>query len=587
MTPLLLFLLAIAAVYVGTIETAFSALMRLSLRLMAERGGRDDRLGFYLEDPIQLFVPARLLLGIIFSLATTFIAILTGAAGLQSIGMLMLFVAIFILVCEHVAADAHRPPQPGARARDSPAPVRFRGAVDPPADGRPRAADCCRGPPRARGGHERQRGAGGTRERRGVAYLETAADQGLIEGDERRLLQSIVDFGDTLVREVMTPRPDMVAIRADATLDELRAFFREQEYSRIPVYKENLDNIVGIVFVKDLIRLTDDESGNMRLQQDLGRLIRPATFVPETKRVPEMLKEFQRKQVQIAIVVDEYGGTAGLVTIEDLLEEIVGEIRDEYDVETEPIVDEGDGSVVFSAKVNIAEVRERLGVEIEPEGFETVGGYVLTRVGRVPAVGETFELDGLQVEVLEAERRRIHKVRVRLAPSRRAGARLRCTSIARAPMPRSGYASLIGRPNAGKSTLLNRIIGTKVAIVSDKPQTTRNRILAVKNYEGGQIVFVDTPGIHRPLHRLNVRMVDAAVETLREVDVVALDIRCVDEAGARRRVRLEPVEGSQDAGRARAEQDRPGREDPAAAADGAGAEVARVRGHRAGVGSHR
>ncbi len=215
----------------------------------------------------------------------------------------------------------------------------------------------------------------------------------------------------------MTPRPDMVAVRADETLDELRALFREQEYSRIPVYKENLDNIVGIVFVKDLIRLTDVESGSMRLQPDLGRLVRPATFVPETKRVPEMLKEFQRKQVQIAIVVDEYGGTAGLVTIEDLLEEIVGEIRDEYDVETEPIVDEGHGSVVFSAKVNIAEVRERLGVEIEPEGFETVGGYVLTRVGRVPGVGETFELDGLLVEVLEAERRRIHKVRVRLAPT--------------------------------------------------------------------------------------------------------------------------------------------------------------------------
>jgi CBS domain containing-hemolysin-like protein len=253
-------------------------------------------------------------------------------------------------------------------------------------------------------------------ERGDAAPPESGEQQGLIEGDERRLLQSIVDFGDTLVREVMTPRPDMVAIRADATYDELRALFREQEYSRIPVFKENLDNIVGFVFIKDLLRLDAPESGQERLQPDLGRFIRPATFVPETKRVAEMLKEFQRKQVQIAIVVDEYGGTAGLVTIEDLLEEIVGEIRDEYDVETEPVVDEGQGSFVFSAKVNIDEVRDRLGVEIEPEGFETVGGYVLTRVGRVPAVGETFDIDGLQVEVLEAERRRIHKVRMRLAP---------------------------------------------------------------------------------------------------------------------------------------------------------------------------
>ena len=238
------------------------------------------------------------------------------------------------------------------------------------------------------------------------AYLEAGEEQGLIERDERRLLQSIVDFGDTLVREVMTPRPDIVAIRADATLDELRALFREQEYSRIPVYKENLDNILGIVFVKDLIQLDGRRPAR---RMPIAGLVRPAAFVPETKRVPEMLKEFQRKQVQMAIVVDEYGGTAGLVTLEDLLEEIVGEIRDEYDVETEPVVEEGNGSYVFSAKVNIDEVRERLDVEIEADGFETVGGYVLARVGRVPSVGETFELDGLIVEVLEAERRRIHR----------------------------------------------------------------------------------------------------------------------------------------------------------------------------------
>ena len=152
---------------------------------------------------------------------------------------------------------------------------------------------------------------------------------------------------------------------------------------------------------------TNDES--------IARLVRPATFVPETKRVPELLKEIQRLQVQLAIVVDEYGGTAGLVSLEDLIEEIVGEIRDEYDVETESVVDEGNGIWVFSAKASIDAVRDRLDVAIQPEGFETVGGYVLTRVGRVPAVGETFELDGLQVEVLEAERRRIHKVRVRRA----------------------------------------------------------------------------------------------------------------------------------------------------------------------------
>ena len=413
MAPLLLFLLAIAAVYVGTIETAFSALMRLSLRLMAERGGRDDRLGFYLEDPIKLFVPARLLLGIIFSLATMFIAILTGRTGLQSIGMLLVFVAIFILVCEHVLPllIVRRNPERMLEVLLPPFDVAAR-FLHPLTGGLVRliSAEGRRPETQATSGAQLEAESGA------APQTEAADEQGLIEGDERRLLQSIVDFGDTLVREVMTPRPDMVAIGRDATYDELRALFREQEYSRFPVYNENLDNIVGFVFIKDLLRLDAPESGQARLQPDLARFIRPATFVPETKRVAEMLKEFQRKQVQIAIAVDEYGGTAGLVTIEDLLEEIVGEIRDEYDVELEPVVDEGHGAFVFSAKVNIDEVRDRLGIEIEPEGFETVGGYVLTRVGRVPAVGETFDIDGLQVEVLEAERRRIHKVRMRLAP---------------------------------------------------------------------------------------------------------------------------------------------------------------------------
>ena len=416
MSPLLLFLLAIAAVYVGIIETAFSALMRLSLRLMAERGGRSDRLGYYLQDPIQLFLPARLLLGMIFSLATMFIALLTGRAGFQSIGLLLLFVTVFILVSAHLLPllIVRRNPERVLEVLLPPFDVvaRFLHPLTGPlvslmaAEPRRERADA------AAGGATPSGEAGST----GPQGETDIAEHGIIEGDQRKLLQSIVDFGATLVREVMTPRPDMVAIRWDATLDDLRALFREQEYSRIPVHRENLDNIAGMVFVKDLIRLAGTEEGSQRLDQDLQRLVRPATFVPETKRVSEMLKEFQHKQVQIAIVVDEYGGTAGLVTIEDLLEEIVGEIRDEYDVETEPVVDEGQGAFVFSAKVNIDEVRDRLGVEIEPDGFETVGGYVLTRVGRMPAVGESFELDGLLVEVLEAERRRIHKVRVRLAP---------------------------------------------------------------------------------------------------------------------------------------------------------------------------
>jgi len=408
MIPLSLFVVGLAAVYVGTVETAFSALMKLSLRLMAERGREDRLLAYYLDDPIELFVPARLLLGILFSLATVLLAVLTGRWGvnLGSIAALLAAVTIYIVICEHllpsivvrrnpeavlsvllpsfnVIASAMVPiSRPLVRLLTSGKEERLAAAPEP-LDGEPGEV--------------------------AHAYLEAGEEQGLIERDEKRLLQSIVDFGDTLAREVMTPRPDIVAIQADKTVADLRALFHEQEYSRFPVYKDNLDNILGLIRVKDLFQI----DGAALDRHPITSLVRPMTVVPDTKRVPELLKEFQRKQVQMAIVVDEYGGTAGLVTLEDLIEEIVGEIRDEDDVESEPVVDEGNGSYVFSAKVSFEDLRDRLDVEIEPEGFETVGGYILARLGRVPSVGESFELDGLNVEVLEAERRRIHKVRFR------------------------------------------------------------------------------------------------------------------------------------------------------------------------------
>jgi magnesium and cobalt exporter, CNNM family len=408
MIPLTLFLLGLVAVYVGTVETAFSALMKLSLRLMAERGREDSLLGRYLDDPIQLFVPARLLLGLSFSLATVLLAVLTGRSGVNfaSISILLACVAVYIVICEHLLPSliVRRNPEavlivllPSftviARAMSPVSGPLVGLLVSGKADRPPAPAE----QPDAEAGEVAH------------AYPEAGEEQGLIEGDEKRLLQSIVDFGDTLAREVMTPRPDIFAIQARATVADLRALFREQEYSRFPVYHENLDNIAGIIRVKDLLQIDDAALDT----HPITALVRPATFVPETKRVSELLKEFQRKQVQMAIVVDEYGGTAGLVTLEDLIEEIVGEIRDEDDVESEPIVEEGNGSYVFSAKVSFEDLRDRLDLDIEPEGFETVGGYVLARVGRVPAVGETFDLDGLSVEVLEAERRRIHKVRFR------------------------------------------------------------------------------------------------------------------------------------------------------------------------------
>ena len=408
MIPLLLFLLGCAAVYVGTVAAAFSALMRLSLRLKAERNGRRDPLDTYLDEPVRLFVPARVLLGLIFSLATVLFAREIGSGSLQSAGVLLLSIAAFVLVCEHVV--------PLLLIRRNP--ERVLEVVLPTFDVvakplRPitgaliRLASTSRRDRHELGDAEAEPNAAGSAA--SGAPEEDCTDSSVIEHDERRLLRSIVDFGDTLVREVMTPRPDIVAIGSDATLAELRAVFAEQEYSRVPVFKENLDSIMGFVFVKDLIHLAEVSNED----RPIAGLLRPAHMVPDTKHVADLLKELQHRQVQSAIVVDEYGGTAGLVTIEDLLEEIVGEIRDEYDVELEPIVDEGNGIFVFSGKVDIDKVADRLGVEIERQGFETVGGYVLSRLGRVPAVGESFAIDGLSVEVLDAERRRVHRVRIR------------------------------------------------------------------------------------------------------------------------------------------------------------------------------
>jgi len=400
MIPLLLFLVGAATIYVALVETAFAAVLRLSLRLIAERGPRRARLNRYLEDPLLIFVPARLVRGLLTIAALTLLSVYT-PQGWSGAGVLFLSGLAFWLVCGNivptllVSRDPERAlavllPSFGTIATlVAPLTALVGGLIRSPGAGDEEA-------------EESEAAAAGEESGRSNGDAATA-------GEERKLLRSVVDFGDTLVREVMTPRPDIVAIQADRTVRDLKALVSDQEYSRIPVYRENLDNIAGLVVVKDLLQREEWPS----LDQPVSDFMRAAMFVPDTKRVAGLLKEFQQRRDQLAIVVDEYGGTAGLVTIEDLLEELVGEIRDEYDTEAEPIVQESEDTFVFSAKVGIDDFADRLGVEIEGDGFETVGGWVLARVGRVPSVGERFEHDGVAVDVLEAERRRIHRVRVR------------------------------------------------------------------------------------------------------------------------------------------------------------------------------
>ena len=408
MIPLALFLLACAAIYVGTIQAAFSALLRVQLRLIAEGSDQSPELDRYLQDPLRLFVPLRSVLGLIEGFTVLLMARLIGLTNAPSLGLLAVSMVAFGAVCEFlfpfliVARDPERVLDlllPSFRLLSRPLEPITLGLVHLINQ---RKRDRVMAVSHA--GDE----AGEPGGAHDTAADEAAAEQHETHQEERKLLKSIVDFSDTLVREVMTPRPDVVAIPADATLEELKALFREQEYSRIPVYKENLDNILGFVFVKDLILLEDPPT----LDKSILALLRPAHFVPETKPVTDLLREFQRQRIQSAVVVDEYGGTAGLVSLEDLIEELVGEIRDEYDVETEPVVEEGHGSYVFGGAVDIDEVVDRLKVPIEREGFETVGGFLLSRLGRVPGAGESFEIDGLKVVVVDAERRRIRKVRI-------------------------------------------------------------------------------------------------------------------------------------------------------------------------------
>ena len=400
MTPLLLFLLGCAATYLGTVSAGFNALMRLSLRIHAERTDRDDALGWYLDDPRRLFIPVRILFSIITVLSTALLARVTGVdpAGFP---LLVLSVIGAMLSCEHLI--------PLLIVRHDP--ERVLDVLLPSFDVVAKTLRPLTGALLRMGtGRRKERSPNGNGEA-APPSSEASPVQAEVEaaqdGQARELLRNLADFRETMVREVMTPRPDIIGIDQNATIEQLYTLFREQQYSRIPVFKDTLDNVTGFVFLKDLIMRGAPTSG------PIAPFTRPAHFVPETKRVPELLKEFQRKRLQSAIVVDEYGGTAGLVTVEDLLEEIVGEIRDEYDVEVERIVDEGGGRFVFSGSVHVEEMANLMKVTIEGQGFETVGGFLLSRLGRVPAVGEHFDLDGLDVEILETEQRRITRVRLR------------------------------------------------------------------------------------------------------------------------------------------------------------------------------
>jgi CBS domain containing-hemolysin-like protein len=238
--------------------------------------------------------------------------------------------------------------------------------------------------------------------------MDASEEEGLINEEENEMIQAILSLRDTVVREIMVPRTDVTCVTVDSTVQETLAAIIDCGHSRIPVYEGTVDNIVGVLYAKDLLRFWRSEDGRV----DLRVIMRPPYFIPESKNLEELLQEFRRKRVHIAIVIDEYGGTSGLVTIEDLLEQIVGDIQDEYDREEEWLVEQEGGAAVVDARLSIDDLAEHFAVEVERDKFDTVGGLIAHTTGTIPRAGEEIVCAGLLLKVLDANGRRVGKVLV-------------------------------------------------------------------------------------------------------------------------------------------------------------------------------
>ena len=241
------------------------------------------------------------------------------------------------------------------------------------------------------------------------AHDNEEENSGSLEADERKMIQSIFDLNDTLVREIMTPRVDVKAASIDSSLDDVRDRIINSGHSRLPIYKESIDNIAGIIYAKDLLDLRKTEG------KEVKDILHKPSYIPETKNIADLLDEFRENKQHLAVIIDEYGGTSGIVTIEDIIEEIVGEIQDEYDSNEVLIVHKfnADGSIVLEGRFHIDEFNELLDANLEEdEDYDTIAGYITSCIGKIPETGEVLNLDGLLFTILQADERKITKVEV-------------------------------------------------------------------------------------------------------------------------------------------------------------------------------
>lgn len=394
----LLLALAGTSIFLASVEASFHMLKRRRLTQVGFHDpARIERAERYLDDPPRLLMPAHLgtytaHVGMTVIITSLFFDLVTHWAMLAAFGAMMVYLVLFraslpyalvgrdperiflrLLPAFDLYAEAFHPVI---------APLRRRGARDP---------------------EEAEAAAG-----KAAPEVPPPPVQ---EADGERLSDALDRFSETLVREVMTPRPDIVAIAASDSVAELRRLMRESKYSRIPVFGENLDDIVGVVEVRDLLAFDGEPEAKVQV------LARSAHLVPETKRIPDLLKEMQAGRITFAVVIDEYGGTGGIVTVEDIVEELVGEIKDEYDVEADPLSVEEGGAVVVDGRLSVDRLEEALETELSlDEETDTVGGLVTSVFGRIPRAGERTSYRGFEVEVIAAERKRVIRVRFRRVP---------------------------------------------------------------------------------------------------------------------------------------------------------------------------
>lgn len=238
--------------------------------------------------------------------------------------------------------------------------------------------------------------------------ITAGEEEGLINPRENEMIRSIFNLRDSIVREIMVPRTEMACIDSSDSIRDVLAKIIACGHSRLPVYEGTADNIIGLLYAKDLLKYWGTDASAF----DLRKTLRVPYYIPETKNLEELLQEFRRKRVHMAVVIDEYGGTSGLVTIEDLLEQIVGDIQDEYDLEEERLVAQPDGSVVVDARLPVEELEQHFGIQVEREMFDTVGGLIFQLTGRIPRAGEEMDTDDLHMTILDADERKIRSVRI-------------------------------------------------------------------------------------------------------------------------------------------------------------------------------